>query len=73
MTTKQMRAVVEMTGSDPFRLREQAQEYCDAEMVGEEMAHSESECEGLASDLRLGFLATIDRTRQAQTDCRSPW
>lgn len=59
-TTKRMRVVVEMTGSDPFRLGDQAQRYCDEEMVGEEMAESESECAALADDLLRGFLATID-------------
>lgn len=54
-----MRAVVKMTGADPKDLRKMCQEYCDSEMIGEEIAKSDAECDALANDLLLGFLAEI--------------
>ena len=55
------RAVVEMTGRDPFGLRAACEEACNEWLLGEPAGlTTEEELDDLAENLRLRYLRTIN-------------
>lgn len=58
--TKRLRAVIDMTGRDPFQIRAACEDFCNEHLLGEWLAEDDATRQQIADGLLADYLATID-------------